>query len=81
MTLADAALHSRLKVLSFPDKDLEELSDMESRLIHLGFHHGGIVKVVKKAPLFKEPYLVEVRGRMIAMTRDEALLISVEVLP
>lgn len=81
MTLLDASINSYLRVLSFPDHDERELSDLESRLIHLGFHYGETVRITKKAPVFKEPLLVEVRGRMIAMSRDEASLIQVEVLP
>lgn len=81
MTLIDATLNSRLKVTSFPDQDLNELNDLQSKLIHLGFHHGEVVRVLKKAPLFGEPILVEVRGRMVAMSRSEAECVTVEVLP
>lgn len=79
MTLMDAGLQIKLKVLSFPDQDLRELNDLESRLIHLGFHHGSIIRVMKKALLFQEPILVEVRGRMVAMSKLEAEMIQVEV--
>jgi Fe2+ transport system protein FeoA len=80
MNLSNATLLVKLRVLSFPDQDLRELCDLESRLIHLGFHHGGVVRVMKKAPLFNEPLLVEVRGRLVAMSRAEADLIIVEAM-
>jgi len=66
-------------VRSFSNQDLREFSDLESRLMHLGFLEGEIVQVIRKAPLFKEPLLVEVRGRSIALSFDEAQLVSVEV--
>lgn len=47
--------------------------------MHLGFLDGEIIKVIRKAPLFQEPLLVEVRGRSIALSFDEAQLVSVEV--
>lgn len=80
MTLVEAALNSRLRVVSFPDENTAELSDLESRLIHLGFHFGEVVRVMKRAPLFQEPLLVEVRGRMVAMSKEEASMVQVEVI-
>jgi Fe2+ transport system protein FeoA len=47
--------------------------------MHLGFVNGATIEVKKKAPLFKEPLLVEVRGRLIALSKAEAELVSVEV--
>jgi Fe2+ transport system protein FeoA len=48
--------------------------------MHLGFFYGETIRIVKKAPLFNEPFLVEVRGRMVALSKNEALLVQVEVL-
>jgi Fe2+ transport system protein FeoA len=78
MTLNEAALNQRLKVLSFSDEEQLELNDLESRLIHLGFHFGSMISIVRRAPLFQEPLLVEVRGRLVAMTLSESQLIKVE---
>jgi len=47
--------------------------------MHLGFIHGEKIKVTRKAPLFKEPLLVEVRGRSIALSFSEAELVKVKV--
>lgn len=72
-------MHKSLKVLSFSSSDLRELSDVESRLMHLGFSDGQTIIVKKKAPLFQEPILVEVRGRSVALSLSEAMLVEVEV--
>lgn len=47
--------------------------------MHLGFFAGETVRITHKAPLFNEPFLVEVRGRLVALTRAEAALVEVEV--
>lgn len=80
MTINQAPMQTKLLVRSFPIHDEREISDIESRLMHLGFIHGEIIRVTRKAPLFKEPVLVEVRGRMVALSAEEAALVLVEVL-
>lgn len=72
-------MNTKLIVRSFPIHDVREFSDIESRLMHLGFMDGETIKVTKKAPLFQEPLLVEVRGRSVALSFDEAQLVTVEV--
>lgn len=79
MTLNQAPLNAQLIVRSFSHHDEREFSDIESRLMHLGFIAGELIKITKKAPLFKEPLLVEVRGRMIALSASEASMVDVEV--
>ncbi len=73
-------MQTKLIVRSFSNIELKEFSDIESRLMHLGFIDGANVIVTRKAPLFKEPLLVEVRGRSVALSFDEAELVRVEVL-
>ncbi len=80
MTIDQAPLNQKLTVLSFSLEDERELSDIESRLMHLGFFHGEAIRILKKAPLFNEPFLVEVRGRMVALSQVEAALVKVKVL-
>jgi Fe2+ transport system protein FeoA len=80
MNISEAPIHSSLLVTSFHVEDSRDLSEIESRLMHLGFINGAKVTVKKKAPIFKEPILVEVRGRMIALTLSEAALVQVEVM-
>lgn len=72
-------MNTKLMVRSFQVHEEREFSDIESRLMHLGFLDGEFIRVTKKAPLFKEPLLVEVRGRMVALSFDEANLVHVEV--
>lgn len=79
MTIKEAPLQQLLTVCSVGDG--EEISDIESRLMHLGFIQGAIICIKKKAPLFDEPLLVEVRGRMVALSAAEARLVTVEVNP
>ncbi len=76
-----APLNQKLKVRSFQEEENRDHSDLESRLMHLGFFHGETVRVLKKAPFFHGPFLVEVRGRMVALSQAEAALVQVEVLP
>lgn len=80
MNISQAPLNQALQVRSFNENESRDLSEIESRLMHLGFIYGEKVVVKKKAPIFKEPVLVEVRGRMIALTSSEAALVNVEVL-
>jgi Fe2+ transport system protein FeoA len=77
MLLKDAPLQQQLLVCSVGNGS--ELSDLESRLMHLGFIEGARIIIKRKAPLFQEPLLVEVRGRLVALSADEARLVQVEV--
>lgn len=79
MTINEAPLNRKLTVLSFSDTEERDLNDLESRLMLLGFLSGHTIKVTRKAPLFQEPLLVEVRGRQVALSREEASLVNVEV--
>lgn len=80
MTINQAPLHTNLLVRSFADHDVRDISDIESRLMHLGFIEGAIIRVTRKTPYFNEPLLVEVRGRSVALNSDEASFITVEVM-
>lgn len=80
MTINQAPLNTKLIVRSFPNHEVREFTDLESRLMHLGFIHGESICITRKAPLFKEPLLVQVRGRSVALTFEEAGLVMVEVM-
>ena len=79
MTLNQAPMNITLTVSTTTYHESEDISDIASRLMHLGFIHGEKIKVTRKAPLFKEPLLVEVRGRSIALSFSEAELVKVKV--
>lgn len=79
MTINQAPLKTKLIVRSFAVEESRDFSDVESRLMHLGFLAGEPIRILKKSPFFKEPLLVEVRGRPIALSFEEAQLIKVEV--
>lgn len=72
-------MHKKLIVRSFSTHEEKEISDLESRLMHLGFIQGEMIRVTRKAPFFKGPILVEVRGRMVALSQLEAELVEVEI--
>jgi len=72
-------MNQKLIVRSFHETEVRDFSEVESRLMLLGFLSGEIIRVTKKAPLFEEPLLVEVRGRKIALSKNEAQIIKVEV--
>ncbi len=79
MNLNQAPLHQMLFVRSFAVTETRELTDLESRLMHLGFIDGQQIQIKKRASLFKEPLLIEVRGRLVALSFLEAQLVKVEV--
>ncbi len=72
-------MNAKLIVRSFQIHEIREITDIESRLMHLGFIDGEMIKVVRKTAFFKEPLLVEVRGRSVALSFSEAELVLVEV--
>jgi Fe2+ transport system protein FeoA len=80
ITINEAPLTRPLIIRSFDSERIQEISDIESRLMHLGFIHGAQIVLKQKAPLFQQPYLVEVRGRLVALSLSEAVLVQVEVL-
>jgi Fe2+ transport system protein FeoA len=78
MTINEAPLN--IKVTIQLQQHLQgEMSDVESRLMHLGFIQGAKVEVKRKSPFFRGPILVEVRGRIVALSQDEAQLVNVEL--
>jgi Fe2+ transport system protein FeoA len=79
MTINQAPLLTGLTITSFEKINVEDISDIESRLMHLGFVNGATIEVKRKSRLFKEPLLVEVRGRLVALSKAEAGLVTVEV--
>ena len=80
MTIDRAPLGKELRVRPFSSPEDEMLSDIHSRLMHLGFSSGELIRVMRKPKFFKGPLLIEVRGRLVALTESEAQLVPVEVL-
>ena len=79
MTINQAPLKAKLIVRSFSNQETRDFTELESRLMHLGFMDGETIRIIKKAPLFQEPLLIEVRGRSVALSFEEAGLVRVEV--
>lgn len=80
MTINQAPLNQNLIVRSFTMAESREFSEIESRLMHLGFIDGERIRIMRKAPFFNAPLLIEVRGRNVALTLEEANLVKVEVM-
>lgn len=55
-----------------------ENPDSLLRLMQYGFVEGAQIKVLRKAPLFKDPILVEIRGSQVVLGSEEANLINVK---
>ncbi|HLT22349.1 MAG TPA: FeoA family protein [Bacteriovoracaceae bacterium] len=77
MTLDLAPLNKKLLVRELTTS-LESIGHLESRLMHLGFITNEPILLIQKAPYFQVPILVEVKGRRIALSLEEARLIEVE---
>ncbi len=58
---------------------LSAASQMTTRLMSMGMLEGSWVEVFHEAPFGGDPIAVKVRGALIALRRNEANTISVEV--
>jgi len=79
MTINEAPVLKKVSITA--PQTRSNLSDVESRLMHLGFIEGAKIVVKRKSPLLNGPLLVEVRGRVVALTHSEAELVRVELCP
>ena len=57
---------------------IEGEAGIGTRMMQLGFISGEDLTLIRRAPLFGEPLLVEVRGSQFAISRAEAELIEIE---
>lgn len=80
ITLDLAPLNKKLVVQEILTQGTE-LGPVESRLMHLGFIKNEPVILIQKAPYFQIPILVEVKGRRIALSLEEAKRVQVEETP
>lgn len=51
---------------------------LQARLIHFGFTPGIKITLKRRAPIFKDPLLVDVDGSQIMISRSQAKLLSVK---
>lgn len=77
ITLDLAPLNKKMLVHDIQSQNLE-LGPIHSRLLHLGFIKNEPIILIQKAPYFDVPILVEVRGRRIALSLEEARMVKVE---
>lgn len=77
MTLDMAPLNKKMLVHDIGSENAD-LGPVQSRLLHLGFIKNEPLILIQKAPYFDVPILVEVRGRRIALSLEEAQMVRVE---
>lgn len=77
MTLDLAPINKKLLICTISSQN-DDLGPVESRLMHLGFIRNEPILLIQKAPYFQVPILVEVKGRRIALSLEEAKLVQVE---
>lgn len=54
-----------------------QASEIESRLIELGFVEGAEIKILQEGPIGRDPIAVRINGATIALRRREAMAILV----
>jgi ferrous iron transport protein A len=54
--------------------------EMNARFLAMGLLEGNLIEVLHEAPFGKDPIAVRVRGALIALRRNEANFIEVEVI-
>lgn len=59
----------------------ETLSSISRRLMEMGFLEGTVAEVVHVAPFGADPIAVRVRGTLVALRRQEASLVTVQLDP
>lgn len=57
----------------------EDNAGLMSRLLEMGFLEGARVEILHEAPFSKDPIAIRVRGGVIALRRNEANLIEVQL--
>lgn len=55
------------------------VQDSSQRFLEMGFLEGAFVKVIHEAPFGGDPFVVHVRGSLLALRRDEANQIEVSL--
>lgn len=76
MTLETAETNRDYKVLSITNLD----EQMKTRLFQFGINPGAIIKIKRKAPLFRDPLLLQVGQAQIVISKDHARNIEVEAI-
>jgi ferrous iron transport protein A len=59
---------------------LDIVDSLDTRLLEMGFLEGSKVEVMHEAPWGKDPIIVRIRGALIALRRQEADAVRIELL-
>lgn len=74
MTLNEATKKKWYTIGSF-----NKISDeLQSRFIKLGFIPGAQVMLLRKAPIFRDPLLIQLEDAQVALTKSEASIIKIK---
>ena len=74
MTLETAIIDKTYRVMSLEDID----EALQARLFQFGLAPGSIVRLKRKAPLISDPFLIEVAGSQIVISKEHARVIGIE---
>ena len=74
MTLDKAKLNRNYKISAIKIDDVL----VQTRCFQFGMNLGATIKVKRRAPIFKDPLLIEVDGCQVAISKDHAIAIEVE---
>ncbi|MBD63771.1 MAG: hypothetical protein CME62_01075 [Halobacteriovoraceae bacterium] len=74
MTLETATIDKSYRIMSLEDID----EALKARLFQFGLVPGSIVRLKRKAPLFSDPFLIEVSGSQIVISKEHARVVGIE---
>ena len=74
MTLDLANINQTYRISSLNIDDQEVLT----RMAQFGLNQGAVVRLMRRAPLFNDPLLIEVGGGQIVISKDQAKAIGIE---
>ncbi len=74
MRLNELLKGGRGRVIGHADESV-----LSQRLLEMGFIYGTKVEVLHEGPFGKDPMAVRVRGSVVAIRRDEAKMIEIEI--
>lgn len=76
--LGQALLGHSYTILGFELDDSELTQNYAQRLLELGFRVGETVRVSAEAPFTHDPIVVEIRGSVFALRRNELKVLQVQ---
>lgn len=75
MTLVEAIVKKKYFIEKI---NYDKHEDLAIRLNHLGFLEGEVIIVHRKAPITASSVVVEIKGALIALTKEEASFVKIK---